>query len=469
MWIYNSEHRKKEELKPIHPGKVGIYSCGPTVYDYFHIGNARPFIVFDVLRRQLEREGYEVTFVQNFTDIDDKMIRRANQDGITVKELGERFIAEYFKDAQALGIRRATIHPKATEHIPDIIHLVQRLIDNGHAYSVPSGDVYYDVSSFPGYGKLSGQSVEDREMGASERVDLEDTEKRHPADFALWKAQKPGEPAWDSPWGKGRPGWHIECSAMSMKYLGETFDIHCGGKDLLFPHHENEIAQSEGATGKPAVHYWMHNGMINIDNQKMSKSLGNFFTIRDISQQYDLESVRLFMLSAHYRSPINFSREQIAAASASLARMYTARDNLRHLLANAQEKPLTEEETAFVARVKGYEQHFDAAMDDDLNTADAIGAIFELVKDANVTLNGESAKGAVEAAMNSLHSLTDVLGFLQKDEDALPADIQAMVEERAEARKSRNWKRSDELRDAIKAAGYILEDTREGQKVRKGL
>ena len=467
MLIYNSEHRRKEEFKPLHEGKVGIYACGPTVYNYFHIGNARPFITFDVLRRQLEREGYDVTFVQNFTDIDDKMIRRANEEGITVKELGERFIEEYWKDAKALGIRPATVHPKATEHIPQIIALIEKLIENGRAYAV-KGDVYYRVSAFPGYGKLSGQSVEDREMGASERLDVE-TDKENPADFALWKAQKPGEPAWESPWGMGRPGWHIECSAMSMHYLGETFDIHCGGKDLLFPHHENEIAQSEGATGKPYVRYWMHNGFINVDNQKMSKSLNNFFTVRDISKEYDLEAVRLFMLSAHYRSPINFSRDQVAAAHASLTRLYTARDQMNFLLSAAEDKALSEEEIAFTARLKGYEKRFDEAMDDDLNTADAIGAIFELVKDANVTLNAQSARQAVQAALDSLKALTDVLGLLQKSDDALPAEIQAMVDERAEARKNKNWKRSDELRDAIKAAGYILEDTREGQKVRKGV
>ena len=468
MWIYNSAHRRKEEFKPLHEGKVGIYACGPTVYNYFHIGNARPFITFDVLRCQLEREGYEVTFVQNFTDIDDKMIKRANEEGITVKELGEKFIAEYYKDAGALGIRPATVHPKATEHIPEIIALVQKLIDGGHAYATPAGDVYYRVESFPGYGKLSGQSVEDREMGASERLDVE-TDKENPADFALWTSQKPGEPAWESPWGMGRPGWHIECSAMSMKYLGETFDIHCGGKDLLFPHHENEIAQSEGATGHPYVRYWMHNGFINVDNQKMSKSLGNFFTVRDIAKEYDLEAVRMFMLSAHYRSPINFSREQIAAAHASLTRLYTARDQMKFLLASAKDAPMTEEEQELVQRLKGYEKRFDEAMDDDLNTADAIGAIFELVKDANVSLTSASSKAAVEAALNSFKALTDVLGLVQKSEDALPADIQAMVDERAAARKAKDWKRSDELRDAIKAAGYILEDSREGQKVRKAL
>ncbi len=468
MYIYNSMTRKKELFQPLHEGKVGIYACGPTVYNFFHIGNARPFITFDVLRRQLEREGYEVTFVQNFTDIDDKMIRRANEEGITVKELGERFIGEYYKDAKALGIRPATVHPKATEHIAEIIALVQRLVDNGHAYPGKSGDVYYRVSAFPGYGKLSGQSVEDREMGASERLDVE-TDKENPADFVLWKAQKPGEPAWESPWGMGRPGWHIECSAMSMKYLGETFDIHCGGKDLLFPHHENEIAQSEGATGKPFARYWMHNGFINVDNQKMSKSLGNFFTVRDIAKEYDLEAVRLFMLSAHYRSPINFSREQIAAAYASLTRLYTARDNMKHLLASAKDQPLTQEEADFLGRVKADEKRFDDAMDDDLNTADALGAIFELVKDANVSLNAGSSKAAVEGALGSLKALCDVLGILQKEEDALPEDIQRMVDERALARKNKDWKRSDELRDAIKAAGYILEDSREGQKVRRSV
>ncbi len=468
MVIYNSLTRRKEEFKPIHPGKVGIYACGPTVYDFFHIGNARPFITFDVLRRQFEREGYEVTFVQNFTDIDDKMIRRANEEGITVKELADRFIAEYFKDAKALGVRPATVHPRATEHIPQIIDLVKRLTENGHAYVGKNGDVYYRVSAFPGYGKLSGQSVEDREMGASERLDVE-TDKENPADFVLWKAQKPGEPAWPSPWGMGRPGWHIECSCMSMTYLGETFDIHCGGKDLLFPHHENEIAQSEGATGKPYVHYWMHNGFINIDNQKMSKSLGNFFTVRDIAKEYDLEAVRMFMLSAHYRSPINFSRDQIAAAHASLTRLYTARDQMKFLQEKAPDRPLNDEENALLERLKGYEQKFDAAMDDDLNTADAIGAIFELVRDVNSSLTAESAKAAVEAAQKSFASLCGVLGLVQREADALPADIQQMVDDRAAARKARDWKKSDELRDAIKAAGYILEDTPQGQKVRKNV
>ena len=466
MQIYNSMTRKKETFKPIHEGKAGIYACGPTVYNYFHIGNARPFITFDVLRRQLEREGYEVTFVQNFTDIDDKMIRRANEEGITVKELADRFIAEYYVDAKALGIRPATVHPRATEHIGEIVALITRLIENGHAYAVPSGDVYYRVSAFPGYGKLSGQRTEDREMGASDRLNVE-TEKESPEDFALWKAKKPGEPSWDSPWGEGRPGWHIECSAMSMKYLGENFDIHCGGKDLLFPHHENEIAQSEGATGKPYVNYWMHNGFINVDNQKMSKSLNNFFTVRDIAKEYDLEAVRLFMLSAHYRSPINFSRDQIEAANASLNRLYTARNNLKFQTENGEDRPLNETEKAFTERLKGYEKRFDDAMDDDMNTADALGAIFELVKDANVSVGQGSSREAAKVALASLEAICDVLGILSKKQEELPAEIAARVAERAEARKNKDWAKSDELRDRITKAGYILEDTKQGQKVRK--
>ena len=463
MQIYNSKNRRKEEFVPIHPGEVRMYACGPTVYDYFHIGNARPFIVFDVLRRYFEHRGYKVTFVQNFTDIDDKMIRRANAEGITVKELGDRFIDEYYKDAKALGVRPATVHPRATEHIPQIIALVQKLIDKGLAYEV-NGDVYFDTSAFPSYGSLSGQNLEDLEAGA--RVEV-DSLKKHPADFAVWKAQKPGEPAWESPWGMGRPGWHIECSAMSMTYLGETFDIHGGGKDLLFPHHENEVAQSEGATGKPYVHYWMHNGFINVDNEKMSKSLGNFFTVRDILKEYDAEDVRMFMLSAQYRSPINFSREMIAQAHSSLTRLYTARDQMNFLLQHAPVRELNAEEQAFAGRVAEHIAKFDSAMDDDLNTADAMGAIFELVRDANHSLNAESAKAAIECALNALTELCDVLGLLMKKDDGLPADIQALADQRAQARKDKNWKLSDELRDQLKALGYTVEDTKEGQKVRK--
>ncbi len=467
MQIYNSRTRQKEPFIPLHEGKVGIYACGPTVYNYFHIGNARPFILFDVFRRYLEHRGYEVTFVQNFTDIDDRMIQKANEEGTTVADVAQRYIAAYFEDAKALGIRPATVHPRATEHIPQIIALIEKLVEKGFAYAV-NGDVYYRVKAFPSYGCLCGQNLDDLEAGASQRLDVE-TDKEDPMDFALWKAQKPGEPAWESPWGMGRPGWHIECSALSMTYLGNTFDIHTGGKDLLFPHHENEIAQSEGATGQPYVRYWMHNGFINIDNEKMSKSLGNFFTVRDIAKEYDLEAVRMFMLSAHYRSPVNFSRDMIAQAHASLTRLYTARDQFAFLLQSAQEKPLSDEEKAFVERVQKTQERFDQAMDDDLNTADAIGALFELVRDGNVTLSAQSAKAAVQAAQDMLLRLTDILGLLMKKEDGLPQEVQKLVDDRAAARKARDWKKSDELRDAIKALGYILEDTPQGQKVRKGV
>ena len=463
MKIYNSQTRRKEEFVPIEPGKVRIYSCGPTVYNYFHIGNARPFIMFDLLRRYLEYRGYEVKFVQNFTDIDDKMIKRANEEGTTVEELGDRFIAEYFKDADALGIHRATVHPRATRHIGDIIGLIKRLEKNGLAYNV-NGDVYFDTEAFPGYGKLSGQNLEDLEAGA--RIDVDDA-KRHPMDFALWKAQKPGEPAWPSPWGMGRPGWHIECSAMSMKYLGETIDIHCGGKDLLFPHHENEIAQSEGATGKPFVHYWMHNGHINVDNQKMSKSLGNFFTVRDISKEFDLEAVRMFMISAHYRSPVNFSKEMIEQSKAALDRLYTARDNWTFLLDHAPERELNEAEQALIAKGREAVAKFDEAMDDDLNTADATGAIFELVKEGNLAITADTARAAIKSTLSTLKEMTDVLGILARENDAIPDDIKALVEQRKQARAEKNWAESDRLRDEITARGFVLEDTPKGAKVRR--
>ena len=466
MKIYNSATRRKEELNPIHPGEIRMYSCGPTVYDYFHIGNARPFIVFDTLRRYLEYRGYKVTFVQNFTDIDDKMINRANREGITVKELGDRFIEEYFKDAQALGIRPATVHPRATEHIGDIIKLIKRLEANGLTYTV-NGDVYFDTKAVPGYGKLSGQNLDDLEAGA--RIDV-DTDKKHPADFALWKAAKPGEPSWNSPWGQGRPGWHIECSAMSMKYLGETFDIHSGGKDLLFPHHENEVAQAEGATGKPLAHYWMHNGFININNEKMSKSTGNFFTVRDILKEFSAEDVRFFMLSAHYRSPLNFSREMIAQAHASLTRLYTARDQLVFLQANVKDQSLSPEEEQLLERLSDYVRRFDDAMDDDLNTADALGVLFSLVQDVNSSLNANASLKAVSKALETLESITNVLGLLmQKAEAKLPEDIQALADARAEARKAKQWQRSDELRDQLKEKGYIVEDTAQGQKIRRSI
>ncbi|MHC1786649.1 MAG: cysteine--tRNA ligase [Christensenellales bacterium] len=465
MQIYNSRSRRKEEFVPVHPGKVGIYSCGPTVYDFFHIGNARPFIIFDVLRRYLEYKGYSVTLVQNFTDIDDKMIRRANLEGLSVQELGDRFIKEYKQDAGALGIRPASVAPRATEHMPQIISLVKTLIDKGLAYPM-NGSVYFNTTAFPGYGSLSGQNMEDLEAGA--RVDVDD-EKKAAADFVLWKKAKAGEPSWDSPWGQGRPGWHIECSAMSMTYLGPTLDIHSGGRDLLFPHHENEIAQSEGATGQPYVKYWMHNGFLNIDNEKMSKSLGNFFTVRDILKEYEAEDIRMFMLGAQYRSPINFSREMIAQAHASLVRLYGARDRMDFLLRKAEDRLPSPTDTAFMAQVDGFSARFDAAMDDDLNTAEALGALFDLVYEVNTGLTAESSRGAITHARDVLEKLTDVLGLLMKRAEGLPEEVKALAAQRIQARQEKDWQLSDALRRQLIAAGYTVEDTPAGQKISKAL
>ncbi len=461
MQLYNTMTRKKEELVPVQPGRISMYACGPTVYNYFHIGNARPFIVFDTLRRYLEYRGYQVTFVQNFTDIDDKMIRRANEEGITVKELSERFIKEYYQDADSLGIERASHNPRATDHIADIIHLVETLIKKGHAYPTPEGDVYFSVRSFPGYGKLSGQSVDDLESGA--RIDPGE-QKRDPLDFALWKAQKPGEPAWESPWGMGRPGWHIECSAMSMHILGETFDIHAGGQDLIFPHHENEIAQSEAATGKPFANYWLHNGYINVNNQKMSKSLNNFFTVRDISKEFDLEAVRLFMLSAQYRNPVNFSRELIEQASAALTRLRTAKERLD----TAQTGPAAPEDDVFLGELEGYKAAFCAAMDDDLNTADALGVLFELARACNTFVSEPHGEKTVNAARALFSELTGVLGLLiQKKEEEAPQEALDLLEQRQQARAAKDWARADQMRDALKEMGYAVEDTKQGPKLKK--
>ena len=461
MQIYNTMTRKKEELVPVQPGRISMYACGPTVYNFFHIGNARPFIVFDTLRRYLKYRGYQVTFVQNFTDIDDKMIRRANEEGITVKELAERFIKEYYQDADALGIGRADVNPRATEHITEIIKLVETLIEKGHAYATEEGDVYFSVRSYPEYGKLSGQSVDDLESGA--RIDPTE-QKRDPLDFALWKAQKPNEPAWESPWGMGRPGWHIECSAMSMTILGETFDIHGGGQDLVFPHHENEIAQSEAATGKPFANFWMHNGYINVNNQKMSKSLNNFFTVRDISQEFDLEAVRLFMLSAQYRTPVNFSRELIEQATAALTRLRTAKERLEE----AQLGPETAEDASFLKELAGYKDAFCAAMDDDLNTADALGVLFEMVRACNTFVTDPHGKEAVETARKQLIELTGVLGLLtQKKEEEFPEEALTLLEQRQAARAAKDWARSDAIRDTLKAMGYAVEDTKQGPKLKK--
>ena len=461
MQIYNTMTRKKEELVTLVPGEVSMYVCGPTVYNFFHIGNARPFVVFDTLRRYLEYRGYKVKFIQNFTDIDDKLIRKANEEGITVPEVAERYIKEYYTDADALSVERATCNPRATEHIPQIIGLVETLIEKGHAYPAENGDVYFSVRSFPGYGKLSGQSIEDLESGA--RIDPTDV-KRDPLDFALWKGAKPGEPAWDCPWGKGRPGWHIECSAMSMELLGPTFDIHAGGQDLVFPHHENEIAQSEAATGKPFARYWMHNGYINVNNQKMSKSLGNFLLVREIGKEFDLEAVRLFLLGAHYRNPVNFSRDLVEQSNAGLIRIRTARERL----AEAKEGPATDADAAFIASLDEYKGKFCEAMDDDLNTADAIGVLFDYARAVNTFVSEPRSKEALDKAAALFDDFTRVLGILQHQKtDEFPAEALALLEERAVVRKAKDWARADAIRDELKAMGFAVEDSKDGAKLKR--
>ncbi len=460
MLIYNTLTRKKEEFVPLKDNKVTIYTCGPTVYDFFHVGNARVFITFDMIRNYLKFRGYDVTFVQNFTDIDDKMIKRANEENITVKELGERFIAEYFKDADALGIKRADVHPRATEHIDAIIELIEILIDKGYAYEV-DGDVYYKAREFKDYGKLSQQNIDELEAGA--RIEPGE-KKKDPMDFALWKAQKPGEPAWDSPWGKGRPGWHIECSVMAMRYLGETIDIHGGGPDLVFPHHENEIAQSEAATGKPFARYFMHVGYLNIDNKKMSKSLGNFFTVRDILKKYDPEVLRFLILSSHYRSPINFSEELMGQAKNSLERLYNALYSMEHLEGIAADRELEEKDREYLDKLHGHEQEFIKAMDDDFNTADAIASLFNIVREYNMNVDEKSAIEVVKATKETLLKLGNVLGFFRKftEKTLLDKEIEEKIREREEARKNKNYALADKIRDELKAQGIILEDTPSG-------
>ncbi|WP_010681026.1 cysteine--tRNA ligase [Acetivibrio cellulolyticus] len=463
MKIYNTLTRKKEEFVPINEKEVRMYSCGPTVYNYFHIGNARPFIIFDTVRRYLEYRGYDVKFVQNFTDIDDKMIKRANEEGITVKDLADRFIKEYFIDAKGLGIDEATVHPKATENIDAIIDLIKKLEENGFAYNV-NGDVYFSIGKFKEYGKLSHHSLEDLAIGSSVNVD---ERKQNPMDFAVWKAQKPGEPAWDSPWGKGRPGWHIECSAMANKYLGETIDIHSGGQDLIFPHHENEIAQSEAASGKPFAKYWMHNGFINVNNEKMSKSAGNFFTVRDIVEKFDYEVIRFFMLSAHYRSPINFSADLLEQAQNGLERIYNCLDNLVYLGEHAQAKEMSDEEKSLQSRLLEIKGKFIEGMDDDLNTADAIAAIFDIVKEvnSNITASSNSSKEIIDFSHSLIRELGGVLGIGQKQkENNLDSEVEALISQRQQARKEKNWKLSDEIRDKLKDMGIVLEDTPQGVK-----
>ena len=465
MRLYNAMSQQKEEFVPIEPGKVRMYCCGPTVYNFIHVGNARPTIMFDVVRRYFEYKGYEVNFVQNFTDVDDKIIKRANEEGISSTEVAEKYIAEYFTDAKALGVRPATTHPKATENIPQIIEIVQTLIDKGYAYEV-NGDVYYRTLKFEGYGKLSHQPIDDLQSGA--RIEVGDI-KENPLDFALWKAAKPGEPYWESPWGKGRPGWHIECSAMSNRYLGKTIDIHCGGCDLAFPHHENEIAQSEAANGVEFVHYWLHNGFINIDNKKMSKSLGNFFTVREAAEAYGYDCIRMFMLMSHYRSPLNYSGEILMQAKSALERLNTAKKNMEFFIANGTDGDMTDAEANVVEGLGKYAEKFCAAMDDDFNTADAISAIFEMVRDINSVVSPATnpTKVVAQACLEAFMELCDVLGIPFEQAADLDAEIEEKIAARQAARKARNFAEADRIRDELKAAGIILEDTPQGVKWRR--
>ena len=461
MKVYNTLTRKKEELVPITPGEIKMYACGPTVYNYIHIGNARPLCIFDILRRYLEYRGYNVKFVQNFTDIDDKIIRRANEEHVDFSEISERYIKEFWTDADGLNVRHATINPKATENIDAIIQIISTLIEKGYAYEA-QGDVYFSTEKFKDYGKLSHQPLEDLEAGA--RIMVGEV-KREPMDFAVWKAAKPGEPAWDSPWGKGRPGWHIECSAMNWRYLGDTIDIHCGGQDLIFPHHENEIAQSECFTGKPFAHYWMHNGYINVDNVKMSKSLGNFFTVRDVAEKYGYEPIRFLLISAQYRSPINYSTDIIEQCIAALNRLYTCRDSLDFELKNASDAE-HDGDKAIVDGFDKYREQFISSMDDDLNTADAIASIFELVRDINTNVVGKTpSKALVEGAIAMFDELTGVLGLVyNRKTDTLDSDVEALIEARTNARKEKNWAEADRIRDQLKEMGIVLEDTAQGVK-----
>ena len=457
MKVYNTLTRKKEELVPITPGEIKMYACGPTVYNYIHIGNARPLCIFDILRRYLEYRGYNVKFVQNFTDIDDKIIRRANEEHVDFSEISERYIKEFWTDADGLNVRHATINPKATENIDAIIQIISALIEKGYAYEA-QGDVYFSTEKFKDYGKLSHQPLEDLEAGA--RIMVGEV-KHEPMDFAVWKAAKPGEPAWDSPWGKGRPGWHIECSAMNWRYLGDTIDIHCGGQDLIFPHHENEIAQSECFTGKPFAHYWMHN----VDNVKMSKSLGNFFTVRDVAEKYGYEPIRYLLISAQYRSPINYSTDIIEQCIAALNRLYTCRDSLDFELKNAADAE-HDGDKAIIDGFDKYREQFISAMDDDLNTADAIASIFELVRDINTNVVGKTpSKALVEGAIAMFDELTGVLGLVyNRKTETLDSDVEALIEARTNARKEKNWAEADRIRDQLKEMGIVLEDTAQGVK-----
>ena len=464
MKIYNSLTRKKEEFVPLKPGKVSMYVCGPTVYNYFHIGNGRTFIVFDTIRRYMEYRGYEVNFVQNFTDIDDKMINKANEENTTVKEIGDKYICEYYKDADGLNIKRATINPRATEYISEIIEFVSELIEKGYAYEV-NGDVYFRTKKFEGYGQLIGQNLDDLQAGARINVD---ERKEDPMDFAIWKAQKPGEPAWECPWGLGRPGWHIECSCMAKKLLGDTIDIHAGGMDLAFPHHENEIAQSEALTEKKFANYWMHAAFLNVNNQKMSKSLNNFLTARDALKEYDADVIRFLMLSGHYRIQLNFSNELLESAKASVERLYNAIGNLENLISEVKNEKMTDEEVKYLESLGTYRQRYIEKMDDDFNTADAISVLFDLIRDTNSNIGINSSKELCEKALELIRELGLPLGILQKTTKGdLEAEIEALIAERQQARKDRNFALADKIRDELKNRGIELLDTPQGVRWKK--
>jgi len=463
MKLYNTLTRKKEEFIPLEEGKVKMYSCGPTVYNYFHIGNARPFIIFDTLRRYLEYRGYDVTYIQNFTDVDDKIINKANEEGITPLELADKYIKEYFIDADGLGIKRASVHPRVTDNIEQIIEFVKELEEKGYAYAV-NGDVYFDTKKFEGYGKLSKQNIEDLEAGA--RIEVNDN-KKSPMDFVLWKSKKEGEPGWVSPWGEGRPGWHIECSVMSSRYLGDTIDIHAGGQDLTFPHHENEIAQTEARTGKKFANYWIHNGYINIDNEKMSKSKGNFFTVRDISEKYDLDVVRFFLLSAHYKNPVNFSDEMLKQAGAGLERLYNAKSNLE-FLKEKLDGSMTDEEKTFVEELNTFKTRFIESMDDDINTADAISVIFELARFINTNVDDKASLEFANECYDLFKELTDVLNIANKStDDSIDEEIETLINERTQAKKNKEYKLADDIRQKLLDMGVAIEDTRQGVKWRR--
>ncbi len=464
MKIYNTLSRQKEEFVPLEEGKVKMYVCGPTVYNLIHIGNARPMLVFDTVRRYLEYKGFEVAYVSNFTDVDDKIIKKAVEEGVSAAEISTRYIAECKKDMADLNVKEATVHPLATQEIDGMLKMIQTLMDRGYAYRAEDGTVYFRTKKFLPYGKLSHKNLEELQAGHRE-IQVTGEQKEDSFDFVLWKPKKEGEPYWESPWCEGRPGWHIECSVMAQKYLGDTIDIHAGGEDLIFPHHENEIAQSEAAHEKPFANYWMHNGFLNIDHKKMSKSLGNFFTVREIGEEYDLQVLRFFMLSAHYRSPLNFSRELMEAASNGLERIRTAADHLADLKAQTREEAMTAEETELFAQSHAFVEKFESAMEDDFNTADAVSAVFELVRFFNTHAGESSSRDFVECSYARLQTLCDILGIeLQRQAQSLDEEIEALIEERQAARKQKNFARADEIRDTLQKMGILLEDTREGVK-----